>query len=188
MSLRLTGSREHALLALVAEEAGKVLRGQSGYLGRTAMQKIVYLLQVCEVPMRYRFDVHYYGPYCDGISRDIEWLLADKVLVDHAPEGAHYSNYRCGHSAEEILRRHPELEAHRDTVRSVVNALLPLDPARMELITTLDFAFRQLRAGHKDRPDKQAVLQRFRAFKGEKFAEAEVSDAYDCLANAGVVG
>ena len=63
MSLFLTGTWEHALLAKVVSEANAVAQKQGGYLGRTALQKIVYFLQALDVPMRYRFDVHLHGPF-----------------------------------------------------------------------------------------------------------------------------
>ena len=64
--------------------------------------------------------------------------------------------------------------------------MLPLSAERMELITTLDFAFRQLRAAGRTPPDKDSVLQRFREFKAGKFDPAEVSAAYDAMAATGV--
>jgi uncharacterized protein YwgA len=77
MSLFLTRTWEHALLAKVVKEATAVAPKEGGYLGRTAIQKIVYFLQVLDVPMRYRFEVCHYGPFCTTILGDLEWLMAD---------------------------------------------------------------------------------------------------------------
>ena len=67
MSLQLTGTWEQAVLAATARAAAG--HADKGYLGRTALQKIVYFLQISGVPMRYRFDIYHYGPYCDRITR-----------------------------------------------------------------------------------------------------------------------
>jgi uncharacterized protein YwgA len=69
MTLQFTGTWEHALLAATAQAAAE--SGDNGYLGRTALQKILYFLQTSGVPMRYRFDIYHYGPYCDRITRDV---------------------------------------------------------------------------------------------------------------------
>ena len=74
------------------------------YLGRTAIQKILYFLQISGVPMRYRFDIYHYGPYCDRLSRDVEWLMADGVLKDASSNTRKYSNYRPDAAAEELLQ------------------------------------------------------------------------------------
>src|SRR5262249_36230117 len=51
MSLLLTSTREHALLAMLIQEASNVMRAAGGYLGRTAIQKMMYFLHVRGVPM-----------------------------------------------------------------------------------------------------------------------------------------
>ena len=73
MSLFLAKTWEHALLAKVVQEAAEITQRQGGFLGRTAIQKIVYFLQVLGVPMRYRFEVFHYGPFCITILGDLEW-------------------------------------------------------------------------------------------------------------------
>src|SRR5258706_6475687 len=144
MSLFLTGTWEHALLAMIAKEAAGVSQEQGGYLGRTAMQKIVYFLQVLEVPMRYRFELFHYGPFCQNILGDLEWLVADQVISDRSPNPEKYSKYTPGLACEELLAKHAaKLKECQDTVKSTVKALLPLKPDHLELIATLDYAFRE---------------------------------------------
>ncbi|MBW3540004.1 MAG: hypothetical protein KY476_07035 [Planctomycetes bacterium] len=186
MTLRITGTQDHALLALVARETAEILDRRGGYLGRTAFQKIVYLLQVRGVPMRYRFDIHFYGPYCDEISRDIEWLVADGVLADHSPH-ERYSNYVAADNADELIAAHPNLAPHTRTVGEIVTALLPLEPDRLELMATLHFAYRQLKASGRGTPSRDAVRSRLRALKGEKFQEAQIEDAIDRLSTIGIL-
>ncbi|MDB5313172.1 MAG: hypothetical protein JWO38_7374 [Gemmataceae bacterium] len=66
MALVLTGSWEQALLTATAQAAAP----ESGnrYLGRTALQKILYFLQISGVPMRYRFEIYHYGRTATGAS------------------------------------------------------------------------------------------------------------------------
>jgi uncharacterized protein YwgA len=185
MTLLLTGSREHALLAMLVQEAGNVAQQAGGYLGRTAIQKMTYFLQIRGVPMRYRFDIHYYGPYCDAISRDIEWLMADGVVAEASNHPEKYSNYKPGPALDEVLALHTaDLEPYRSTVRDVVQALLPLNPERLELIATLHYLYREQKASGRRGPWKETVLSRFHEVKKDKFPAAEVSRTYDQMVAA----
>jgi uncharacterized protein YwgA len=182
MSLFLTRTWEHALLAKVVREAADVAQKHGGYLGRTAIQKIVYFIQVLDVPMRYRFEVSHYGPFCNTILGDLEWLIADEVISDSSPNPEKYSKYTPGPACDELLDKHAaKLQEYEATVKSTVEALLPLQPDHLELIATLDYAYREMKATLGKKPPKKIVIARFRDFKGEKFNEKEIAETYDRL-------
>lgn len=186
MALVLTGTWEQALLAATAQAADPSNSG--GYLGRTALQKILYFLQISGVPMRYRFDIYHYGPYCERIYRDVELLLADGALRDASSNPEKYSNYKPGEAAEELLQQHQAaLDPHRKTITSVVKALLPFKPEHLEILATLDYLYRQLRAGGGQGPWKERVLARFLEVKKDKFDKVEVASAYDSLVGANLI-
>jgi hypothetical protein len=188
MGLILTGKRDHALLALVVQEATALCQASGGYVGRTALQKVMYFLEALGVPMRYQFDLYHYGPFCDEVSHDVEWLLADGVLVDRSTAPGRYSAYAPGPALAELVDKYQvELGPLREKVRSVLLPLLPLRPEHLELVATLDYAYRELWASGKA-PAKEAVLARFRAFKGDRFAAEEVARAYEKLAEARLWG
>ncbi len=187
MSLFLTRTWEHALLAKIVQEAAAVAQEEGGFLGRTAIQKIVYFLQVLDVPMRYRFDVCHYGPFCTSILGDLEWLIADEVITDSSTDQKKYSKYTPGPSCDELLNKHAaKLKDYQDTVKCTVKALLPLRPDHLELIATLDYAFREMKATVGKKPPKKIVIARFREFKGEKFKEKEILETYNRLEAAGL--
>src|SRR5271168_5186579 len=108
MSLFLTKTWEHALLAQVVKEAAAVSPKQGSYLGRTTIQKILYFLQVLDVPMRYRFEVSHYGPFCHTILGDTEWLMADKVITDSSPNTEKYSKFMPGPACDELIAKHAD--------------------------------------------------------------------------------
>lgn len=181
MALQLTGTWEQALLAATVRSAG---RNSDGFLGRTALQKILYFLQISGVPMRYQFDLYHYGPYCDAISRDVEWLVADGVLKDASPI-PRYSNYQTSDQASELLERHRTgLTKYQETVDTVVKALLPFKPDHLEILATLDYLYRQLRAGGGSGPWKGRVIERFLQVKRDKFPIEDVANTYDSLVDA----
>src|SRR3990172_3707406 len=134
-------TRDQALLALVVKEAGRELETPGkGYLGRTALQKILYFLQVFGVPMRYRFDVHHYGPFCSQILSDVDWMTVTEGLEDKSTDPDRYSNYRIGDAGEELISDFSEeLKPYHETVHDIVSALTPGSPERLELVSTLHY-------------------------------------------------
>ncbi len=189
MSLFLTRTWEHALLAKVVKEAADAAQQQGGYLGRTAIQKIVYFLQVLNVPMRYRFEVFHYGPFCSTILGDLEWLIADDVIADSSPDKGKYSKYTPGPNCDELIEKHAaKLRQYDETVKSTVKVLLPLKPDHLELVATLDYAFREMKATVGKKPPKEKVIARFQEFKGQKFNEKDIGETYDRLEAAGLFG
>lgn len=187
MSLFLTRTWEHALLARVVKEAAEVAQKEGGFLGRTAIQKIVYFLQALDVPMRYRFEVCHYGPFCNTILGDTEWLLADDVISEGSPNPEKYSKFAPGRACDELLQMHAEkLKQYDATIKSTVKALLPLKPEHLELIATLDYAFREVKATLGEKPPREKVIGRFREFKGDKFQAKEIEATYNQLESAGL--
>jgi uncharacterized protein len=187
MSLFLSRTWEHALLGKLVKEAADVAQQHGGYLGRTAIQKIVYFLQVLEVPMRYRFDVYHYGPFCTSILGDLDWLVADDVIIDSSPDPGKYSKYTPGPSCDELIAKHAEkLKEYEDTITSTVKALLPLKPDHLELIATLDYAFRETKATVGKKPAKEKVIARFKDFKKAKFNDEDIANTYQQLEEAGL--
>jgi uncharacterized protein YwgA len=186
MPLQLTGTWEQAVLVATARAAAG--HADKGYLGRTALQKIVYFLQLSGVPVRYRFDIYHYGPYCDRVSRDVELLVADGVLKDISSSPEKYSNYRPAEEAEELLRSHAAaLRTHQEMINRVVLTLLPLEPDHLELLATLDYLYRQKKAGGGSGPWKEIVIDRFLEVKKDKFERSAVSAAYDSMVRANLL-
>lgn len=187
MDLVLTGSRDQALLALVIDEARNAAGEQGGFVGRTAVQKILYFLKTRGVPMSYGFDIYHYGPFCDEVLRDADWLKADGVIRDTSPSEK-YSNYAPGPALEELLDLHRTvLEPYREHVRQTVRALVPLRPEHLELIATLDYLYRWYAASGHAGPWKDHVVSRFLELKGDRFPRAEVERTYDRITEAQLV-
>ena len=183
--LNFAGTREHALLAFVIQEAG----AHVPYMGRTALQKIMYFLKALDVPMRYHFEVYHYGPYCDQIPDDVALLTMDGVVIDKAANKPGYWNYApmADGPISELLSDHAEFIAeNRQRVRAVVKAFGKLRPEELELLATLHYAFRHVAAG-RDSASRAVVINRFREFKGDKFKDSQINRAYDAMVSAGLI-
>src|SRR5439155_140402 len=140
-----------------------------------------------DVPMRYRFEVCHYGPFCASILGDLEWLLADAAIADSSTDPGKYSKYMPGPACNELIAKHAaKLKNYEETLTSTVKALLPLKPDHLELVATLDYAFRDVKATAGKKPFRQNVVARFREFKGAKFTDEDIAKTYDQLEAAGL--
>jgi uncharacterized protein YwgA len=185
MSLELRHRWEHALVAAVVDAAKTSC--PSCYLGRTAVQKLIYFLQVHEVPMRYKFRIYHFGPFCDDIVSDLDWLQADDVICD-ASNDTRYSNFRPGDGWGELKEKYVEkLAEHQETIDDIVDALSDLDPHDLELIATLDFCFRWVQAQGRPGPRKAATIEKFKKIKKGKFTDDEIDEWYEVLVNAELI-
>jgi len=185
MSLVLHHRWEHALVAATVEAASK--KCPECYLGRTAIQKLLYFMNVLGVPMKYTFDIHHFGPFCQSVRDDVEWLLADDVIADKSQE-TRYSNYKPGAGWMELEAQYKDkLETYRRIMDDVCNALSDLSPDALELIATLDFSFRWVRARGGRGPWRQAAIEKFKKIKKDKFEDDDIDRWYDALVTAKLI-
>ena len=188
MSLLFSKTRDQALLAFVIKEASERAQSSGTFVGRTALQKMLYFLNIQGVKMAYRFSIYYYGPFSENILRDVDWLMADGVLEDKSSDPNRYSNYSPGPAIDELISMHEEsIESDRQTIQTVVSALIKLKPDQLELMATLDYIYRQQHASGAAGPFKERVISRFREVKREKFPQSEIETVYHMMVRAGLV-
>jgi hypothetical protein len=162
--------------------------GGRHYLGRTAMQKLVYFAKVLGVPIPCSFEIYTYGPYSDTVTFSVDSLLADDVLTDISNNPLSYSNYRLGQNAGEILGRYDDLiEPHRAKIDAVVKSLGNFEPQELELIATLHFIHHRLKQILRRPPQKAEVVEEFQRVKGDKFSQEQIDSFYGALKAAKLV-
>ena len=187
-ALHMSNRPELALMALAIRKCHEVFerKPNGGYLGRTALQKIMYFLVRRGVPLPYRFEIYNYGPFCSDIYYDVECLEADHVVVNRAKNaGGRYWNYAPGDNIEDLLQEHYELLArYNGVVDEVAIIFADLSPQALELIATLDYLYQDERAKQGRSPDKTSVVDRFEQVKGEKYTRTVVEEMYDALLRA----
>jgi uncharacterized protein YwgA len=187
MTLYLATEKRHAFLAYAIKEARKVVGKNSGYVGRTALQKIMYFAQRKDVPLPYRFDLYFYGPFCADIYTDIEYLEEDDVVKDTSTRKQKYSNYAPAENIDELLERHArEIETYSTVIRALVQGLAPLKPEHLELFATVDYLFQQEYARNPQGPWKTKVIDRFMQIKNG-FTRNNVNRAYEVLDKEGLL-
>ena len=186
MTLTLDYRWEHALIAATVEAAKR--RCPVCSIGRTAIQKLLYFMNVLGVPMKYSFEIHHYGPFCADIMYDVEWLLEDQVIEDQSHEQGRYSSYVPGaHWSDLSEAFKDQLESHQQLIFSVCDALSDLSPETLELIATLDFCYRWVRARGGCDSRRDAAIEKFKQIKKDKFTDAQIHHWYDVLVKAQLV-
>lgn len=186
MSLTLSHRWEHALLADTIQRASKSC--PKCYLGRTHLQKMLYFMKVLGVPMNYGFEIYHYGPFCNSIRDDVEWLVADDVVKDESTDAGKYSNYRPSNTFEELSSQfESKLEAHEATIDTVVSVLCDFTPKYLELLATLDFSFRWVKARGGDGPWKTSTIEKFKKIKNDRFDDKDIESAYGKLVDAKLI-
>jgi len=160
----------------------------SGFLGRTAIQKLVYFGRSTGVPVPYSFEIYNYGPYSDQVAFTVDGLLADEILIDTSPNSSKYSNYRLSRNSVCFA---PDIEKkvgpHRKQIEVVVKNLGGFRPEQMELIATLHFVHHRLESTLGKKPSQLSVFSEFHRIKGDKFSREEVSSWYEALKRSELV-
>ena len=126
------------------------LREASPQFGKTALQKMVYLLQeVNDVPLGYRFSLYNYGPYAQELASDlalVEALGAVKVTyVEEDPGGYEITD---GPNSARIRERGGEfLAEHKSKIDHAISSFGHLRARVLELYTTAIFVAHSLSQG-----------------------------------------
>lgn len=162
--------------------------GGRNYLGRTAIQKLVYFARALGVPIPCSFEIYTYGPYSDSVTVSVDSMLADDVLKDMSNDPQKYSNYRLGPNAEELLNAyHPLIQPYQPMIDGVVQSLGSFKPTELELVATLHFVHHRLKQIWRKEPSKEQVLEEFRRVKKDKFGQEEVDGFYNALKGAQLI-
>lgn len=186
MAFLISETKDQAILTMVIQEASKIAKQKDKYVGRTALQKILYFLKVLDVKISYRFEIYHYGPFCSEILNDVDILMADEVIKDISSTPDKYSNYEPSINADELLAKHKDIEDVRAKVRLLVNALIPCTPEQLELLATLDYLYRWFKASGGSGPYKEMIVNELLRIK-DKFDKESVSKYYDVLVKAKLI-
>lgn len=141
--------------------------------GRTRLQKEIKLLQRLNLPTRYHYTIHFYGPYSEGVQAEIgllEMLGLAKEASNQTQDGTTYYTIRATENADL-----PEIEPFVSYIKTMENA----DTTVLELAATYD-AFREMGANHNE------ALQRLKRKKGAKCNDGRDSKALELLASLGL--
>lgn len=75
--------KEHAKLMKVFSDSGEIV-------GRKKLQKIIYIAKKLELPFYEKYDFHFYGPYSEELTLQVEELCNLGFLHEVKEKGGYY--------------------------------------------------------------------------------------------------
>lgn len=160
----------------------------SGDIGKTKIQKILYFLQESMgVPLKYRFRIHYFGPYSDEIDNSLSFSKS-LGLIDIQPDingfGYHVKpveSYSGTPWAEYDVSGDPEIEISVDDIDRTINTLSEIDTPQIELYATIHFVYH-----HKSELSKSQTITTVKRIK-PKFNTLRIETAYERLRESNLI-
>lgn len=168
-------SSEKKWLDKIGLMAALVEKAPAQTLGRTAIMKLAYFLQVLKkVPLGYDFRLHTYGPFDSDVLDDLGYAgifgaVKEKTVIQS--KGYRYEIKPGKRCAGVQQKSQAWLEQHREAIDWVVQEFGNLTAADLELISTIVYVDRE---NHKEgKFPLQKLAKQVREIK-PRFTEAEV--------------
>lgn len=141
--------------------------------GRKKLQKMIYILQKCNVPFGEKFQFHFYGPYSEELTLRIEELCNLHLLEEIKEDKGNYYryNYTITEDGDAFLS---QFDLEMPVIDRGINLLQAETSRFLELVATMLY-FGDL--------SKIEVEQKIATVKPkQKYTEAELASAWSFIA------
>jgi uncharacterized protein YwgA len=145
-------------------------------LGKTAMQKLIYLVQeLQDVPIGYRFQLYNYGPYSSDLAEDLTYVeFLDGIKVDFDPVQNSYKIH-AAKASDFLIGKASDFIAHfRQGIDRIIQEFGNRKVRELELIATAVYASRILK--ELDSYSEERLIEQVREIK-PKFSNEEIVEA-----------
>lgn len=178
--------KRYALIAELAER----LQGKSPQFGKTALQKMVYLLQeVYGVKLEYRFDFYTYGPFSSELLQDLD-LVEGMEGVDVLPVVSGMGGYQIvpGRRSMVLKKKAEDFLGSKevsDALDKLVDEFGRYSAKDLELRSTILYVARDLKrsCGSVSRPELARTVKEIKP----KFQDIEVQQAINEMVEKGYI-
>lgn len=147
----------------VSAVAGLVHLNGGKLVGKTRLQKSVYLLKLCGVDLGFDFDYHHYGPYSEDLSiasRDAE-ILGNLEVEWRNSYGNEYAIFHSRTSVD--LPQEPK-------IRDALAIMGGYEATVLELAATADFLSKN---GYSDDPWKETSRRKATKVTTDRVAQSK---------------
>lgn len=161
--MKRTAENLEIVRSVIGQHEGRVV------VGRTRMQKTIYLLQRVGLETSYVFRMHHYGPYSEELTADLDIGNSAELLTvepDRLTDGSPFYKFRVGNQAE--------LTELPNGVERALKFIIETDSTILELAATYN-SFREESESHVE------ALQSLREKKGDKCANGREQQALTLL-------
>ncbi|WP_249869359.1 YwgA family protein [Oceanobacillus saliphilus] len=139
-----------------------------GVTGRKKLQKMIYILQKCNIPFEEKYQFHFYGPYSEELTLRVEELCNLGFLQEEKEDKSNYYqyNYQLTAAGDDFLEQFP---FDMPDMTAKVDMLKEKSSRFLELVSTM-FYF-------DDLPLEENV-EKVRTVKPkQKYSDEEIEDA-----------
>jgi len=166
---------------MIVERSNKIFKHVLAWMhknnietSKIAIQKALFFLKENGVSMRFDFDAYTYGPFSRQVmdaAKDLEY--AGEITVSHR-------DYKLASSFSDTLpeKEKTNLDKKLDKFTSLINRDFSFD--NLELFGTVLYCIRALQENGME-PDSNEVIQEFQAWKGTKYSDENIENAYEKL-------
>jgi uncharacterized protein len=173
---------QDARLAVITDLAS---RAPGGHIGRTALMKFCYLLQIVRgIPLGYRFTLYSYGPFDSSVLSDLSTADTAKAVQSSLTYflGGYGYQIRKGENADSTLGAGKVfLNQHRGSIDWVLHEFGSHGSADLELESTIIYVDREA-ARKSETLSIELLAQRVRDLK-PRFVEAYIREKASNLAD-----
>lgn len=170
---------QYSVIAYLALQLGK-----GGKLGKTAMQKLIYLIQALEVvPIGYPFHFYHYGPYSSDLAGDLEFVnTLQGIRITYDPYINMY-NISAGDKANLLTKKAEDfLEQYKGKIDRIISNFGNKRAEDLELIASIVYTW--MAAQGDDEDSERSLVKRVAELK-PKFKNQEIQHALNDLKTKG---
>lgn len=161
--------KEHAKVMALIQEAGEVS-------GRKKLQKMVYISKKFNFDFQERFNFHFYGPYSEELSLQIEELVDGGFIREIKDNKGGYTQYKyeLSEQGQEYLQLYPaELAGYT----SFVHSLNQESSRFLELVSTMLYF---------DKLSREELIEKIQKVKSrQNYSLEEIERAFEYIAQLG---
>lgn len=174
----------YALIVALAEK----MQGKGYWFGKTALQKLVYLLgAIYKVPCGYQYSLYIHGPYCSELTDDLDYMNAlGAVSVDFDSRVNGYSISPA--PGKDVIKSKAEefLAVHQEHINKLLDEFGYMKTRDLELRSTIVYIDR---AAHREKRNLSGreFIQEIHGIKPH-FSVLEIESAVAELEAKGYVG
>lgn len=163
---------KYALLVFIS----KIMKHKEYKLGKTSLQKIIYLLKtVCELPISYSYDFYIYGPYSAEVESDLEYLNSIEILNVSFEDYGNYRGFNItpNKKTERIMEKAEDfISTYRKIIEGLIESYGDKTARELELIGTIVYLLKE------EKIDQELLVERINELKPH-FEKVEVARGID---------
>ena len=140
----------------------------NGITGRKKLQKMIYILQKCDIPFEEKYQFHFYGPYSEELTLRVEELCNLGFLQEEKEDKSNYYqyNYNITPAGTEFLN---QFSMEMPDMTTKVAMLKEKSSRFLELVSTM-FYF-------DDLPIQENIEKIHMVKPKQKYSDEEIEDA-----------